>query len=145
MALVKGTTQLWYPRSWHGALSGMRTGGAPIDRARARPPCLEGIVDRLWPFLHWLPKLKEGAIPRGMKRKGQPLARAGPVLCVTPVASEGRPTLPMLVDAVSCRCKGEELNLNWLTSARACQCPPPRDQVCAVHTQRPCRVHSLNM
>ena len=59
---------------------GVRSGGTPTDRARDRPPCLEGILDRLWPFFAVALEAKGGCDPRNMQRKGQPLGRAGMVI-----------------------------------------------------------------
>ena len=44
---------------WHVALSDMRL-VTPTERARARAPCLEGILDRLWPFCALALEVKGG-------------------------------------------------------------------------------------
>jgi hypothetical protein len=41
----------------------------------------------------------------------------------------GRPTFPLLVDAVSYLFKGGKPNLSWLTQHESLQCPLPRDQI----------------
>jgi hypothetical protein len=41
----------------------------------------------------------------------------------------GRPTFPILVDAVSCLFKGEKPDLSWLTQHESLLVPSTRDQI----------------